>query len=64
MESDGSQLYEDTIASQDSDTVNSLNSTTPISNTGPKSRIVPKFRALTFQMPVKADLSNAVVSGS
>jgi hypothetical protein len=62
MESDGSQLYEDTIASQDSDTVNSLNSTTTMSNTGTKSRIVSKFRALSFQMP--ADLSNAVVSGS
>jgi hypothetical protein len=29
MSLDGSQLYEDTIASQDSDAVNSLNSTAP-----------------------------------
>ncbi len=57
---DGSQLYEDTIASQDSDAVNSLNGTTPTSNTGTKSTIVPKFRALSFRKTVKADLSNAV----
>jgi hypothetical protein len=43
MSLDGSHLYEDTRDSQDSDAVNSLNSTTPMSNTGTKSRIVPKF---------------------
>ncbi len=64
MSLDGSQLYEDTRASQDSDAVNRLNSTTPMSNTGTKSRIVPKFRALSFRMTVKADLSNAVDKGA
>jgi hypothetical protein len=53
-----------TRASQDSDEVNSLNSTTPMSNTGTKSRIVPKFRALSFRMTVKADLSNAIDKGA
>ena len=56
MSLDGSQLYEDTIASQDSDAVISLSSTTPMSNTGMKSRIAPKIRELSFQMTVKADL--------
>ncbi len=64
MSLDGSQLYEDTRASQDSDAVNSLNSTTPMRNTETKSRIVPKFRALSFRMTVKADLSNAVDKGA
>jgi hypothetical protein len=41
-----------------------LNSLTPMSNTGTKSRIVPKFRALSFRMTVKADLSNAVDKGA
>ncbi len=62
MSLDGSQLYDDTIASQDSDAFNSLNSTTPISNTGTKSRIVPKIRALSFRMTDKADLSNGARS--
>ncbi len=61
---DGSQLYEDIIASQDSDAVISLNSTTPMSNTGTKSRIVPKFRALSFRTTIKADLSSAVDKGA
>jgi hypothetical protein len=56
MSLDGSQLYEDTIASQDCDAVNSLNSTTPMSNTGTKSRIAPKFQALSFRTTVQADL--------
>ncbi len=64
MSLDGSQLYEDTIASQDSDTVNNLNSTTLMGNSGTKSRIVPKFWAVSFQMTVKADLSNAVDKGA
>ncbi len=59
MSLDGSQLYEETVASQDSDADNSLNSTTTMSNTGTKSRIVPKFRALSFRMTSKADLWNA-----
>ncbi len=53
MPLDGPQLYEDTIASQDSDAVNSLNSTTPISNAGTKPRIVPKFRALNFERQLR-----------
>ncbi len=61
---DGSQLYEDTIASQDSDAVITLNSTTPLSNTGTKSRIVPKFRALSFRTTVKAGLSSEVDKGA
>jgi hypothetical protein len=61
---DGSQLYEDTIASQDSDAVISLNSTTPMSNTETKSRIVQKYRALSFRTTVKADLSSAVDKGA
>jgi hypothetical protein len=41
MSLDGHQLYDDTIAAQDSDAVNSLNTTTtPMSNTGTTS--VPK----------------------
>ncbi len=53
MTLDGSQLYEDTIASQASDAVNNWNSTTPMSNTGTKSRIVPKFRALSFERQLR-----------
>jgi hypothetical protein len=67
MSLDGSQLYEDTIASQYSYAVNSLNittTTTPVSNTGTKSRIVPKFWALSFRTTVKADLSNAFDKGA
>ena len=64
MPLDGSHLYEDTIASQDSDAVNSLNSTKPMSNTGTKSRIAPNFRALGFRTIVKADLSNAIDKGA
>ena len=60
MSIDVSQLYEDSIASQDSDAVNSLNSTTPTSDTGTKSRNIPKFRAFSFRMTFKADFSNAV----
>jgi hypothetical protein len=51
-------------ASQDSGAVNSLNkTTTPMSNTGTKSRIAPKFRGLSFRTTVKADLLNAVDKG-
>jgi hypothetical protein len=64
MSLDGSQLYEDTHASQDSETVNSLNCTTHMSNTGTKSRIAPNFPALSFRMTVKAGLSNAVDKGA
>ena len=60
MSIDVSQLYEDSIALQDSDAVNSLNSTTPTSDTGTKSRNIPKFRAFSFRMTFKADFSNAV----
>jgi hypothetical protein len=52
------------IASQDADTVNSLNSTPPMSNTGTKFRIVPKFWALSFRITVKAGLLNAVNKGA
>ncbi len=65
MSLDGPQLYDDIIDSQDFDAVNSLNkTTTPISNTGTKSRIAPKFRGLSFRTTVKADLLNAVDKGA
>ncbi len=53
MSLDGPQLYEDTIASQDSEAVNSLNNTTPMSNTGTKSRTVPQFRVLSFERQLR-----------
>ena len=49
MSIDVSQLYKDRTALQDSDAVDSLNSTTPPSDTGTKSRNIPKFPALVFE---------------
>ena len=60
MSIDVSQLYKDRTALQDSDAVDSLNSTTPPSDTGTKSRNIPKFPAFSFRMTFNADLSNAV----
>jgi len=65
MSLDGSQLHEHTSASLESDcsdAVCSLNSTpaTPMSTTGTKSKIVPKFRAFSFRLTFRAVSSNAI----
>ena len=69
MSLDGSQLHEHTSASLESDrsdAVCSLNSTpaTPMSNTGTKSKIVPKFRAFSFRLTFRAVSSNAIDKGA
>ncbi len=43
----------------DSVAVNSLNSSTPMRKTGTKSSCVPKLRASSFQLTIKAEFFNA-----
>ena len=61
MSLEGSELYGDTSASMaDSDTVDSLNSTAPMRQTGTKSSGPPKFKAWSFRLTIKADVAGAV----
>ena len=68
MSLEGSELYGDTSASMaDSDTVDSLNSTAPMRQTGTKSsqkeQNPPKFKAWSFRLTIKADFAGAVDKG-
>ena len=62
MSLEGSELYGDTSMA-DSDTVNSLNSTAPMRQTGTKSSGPPKFKAWSFRLTFKADFASAVDKG-
>jgi hypothetical protein len=64
MSLEGSELYGDTSASMaDFDTVDSLNGTAPMRQTGTKSSGPPKFKAWSFLLTIKADFASAVDKG-
>jgi hypothetical protein len=64
MSLEGSELYGDSSASMaDSDVVDSLNSTVPMHQTGTKLSGLPKFKASSFRLTIKADFASAVDKG-